>query len=75
MKKKIKIFSILLVVIILISTILIITLNKKETELRINSAYLTIPGKYVTIVQNNVNRRTFPWIRFLKLPQKKLPYR
>lgn len=34
MKKKIKIFSILLVVIILISTILIITLNKKETELR-----------------------------------------
>lgn len=34
MKKKIKIFSILLVVIILISTILIITLNKKEIELR-----------------------------------------
>lgn len=34
MKKKIKVFSILLVIIILISTILIITLNKKATELR-----------------------------------------
>ena len=25
-----------------------------ETELKINSAYVTIPGKYVTIVQNSV---------------------
>ena len=29
---------------------------EKETELRINSAYLTIPGKYVTIVQNSVKK-------------------
>lgn len=27
---------------------------EEETELKINSAYVTIPGKYVTIVQNNV---------------------
>ena len=25
-----------------------------ETELKINSAYVTIPGKYVTIVQNSI---------------------
>ena len=29
---------------------------EEEINLRINSAYLTIPGKYVTIVQNNVKR-------------------
>ncbi len=27
---------------------------EEETELKINSAYATIPGKYVTIVQNSV---------------------
>ena len=27
---------------------------EKETDLRINSSYVTIPGKYVTIVQNSV---------------------
>ena len=27
---------------------------EEETELKINSAYVTIPGKYVTIVQNNI---------------------
>ena len=27
---------------------------EEETELKINSAYVTIPGKYVTIVQNSV---------------------
>ena len=29
---------------------------EEETGLRINSAYVTIPGKYVTIVQNNVTK-------------------
>lgn len=27
---------------------------EEETNLKINSAYITIPGKYITIVQNNV---------------------
>ena len=27
---------------------------EEETELKINSAYATIPGKYITIVQNSV---------------------
>lgn len=27
---------------------------EKETELKINSSYVTIPGKYVTIVQNSI---------------------
>lgn len=27
-----------------------------ETNLKINSAYVTIPGKYVTIVQNSINK-------------------
>ena len=27
---------------------------EKETDLRINSAYVTVPGKYVTIVQNSI---------------------
>ena len=25
-----------------------------ETELKINSAYVTVPGKYITIVQNSI---------------------
>ena len=29
---------------------------EEETGLKINSAYVTIPGKYVTIVQNNVTK-------------------
>ncbi len=29
---------------------------EKEMNMRINSAYITIPGKYVTIVQNSVTR-------------------
>ena len=29
---------------------------EKEINLRINSAYLTIPGKYVTIVQNSIKK-------------------
>ena len=29
---------------------------EEETNLKINSAYLTIPGKYITIVQNNVTK-------------------
>jgi len=29
---------------------------EEETELKINSAYVTIPGKYVTIVQNSVSK-------------------
>ncbi len=29
---------------------------EEETELKINSAYVTIPGKYVTIVQNSVTK-------------------
>ncbi|MCI9063047.1 MAG: cell division protein FtsA [Clostridia bacterium] len=29
---------------------------EEETGLKINSAYVTIPGKYVTIVQNNVSK-------------------
>ncbi len=29
---------------------------EEETELKINSAYVTIPGKYVTIVQNSVQK-------------------
>ncbi len=29
---------------------------EEETELKINSAYATIPGKYVTIVQNSVSK-------------------
>ena len=29
---------------------------EEESQLRINSAYVTIPGKYVTIVQNSVTR-------------------
>ena len=27
---------------------------QKETELKINSSYVTIPGKHVTIVQNSI---------------------
>ena len=27
-----------------------------ETELKINSSYVTIPGKYVTIVQNSITK-------------------
>ena len=30
--------------------------TEKETQMKINSAYLTIPGKYVTIVQNNIKK-------------------
>lgn len=30
--------------------------TEKETNIRINSAYLTIPGKYVTIAQNSVRK-------------------
>lgn len=30
--------------------------TEKEANIRINSAYLTIPGKYVTIVQNSVRK-------------------
>lgn len=30
--------------------------TEKEVDMRINSAYLTIPGKYVTIVQNSVKK-------------------
>ncbi len=33
-----------------------ITAAEEETGLKINSAYLTIPGKYVTLVQNNVTK-------------------
>ena len=29
---------------------------EEETNLKINSAYVTIPGKYVTIVQNSITR-------------------
>ena len=29
-------------------------MQNHETDLKINSAYVTIPGKYVTIVQNSV---------------------
>ena len=29
---------------------------EEETELKINSAYVTIPGKYVTIVQNSIQK-------------------
>ena len=29
---------------------------EEETEMEINSAYLTIPGKYVTIVQNSITK-------------------
>ena len=29
---------------------------EEETELRINSAYVTIPGKYITIVQNSIRK-------------------
>lgn len=29
---------------------------ERETEMEINSAYLTIPGKYVTIVQNSITK-------------------
>lgn len=29
---------------------------ESETELKINSAYVTIPGKYVTIVQNSITK-------------------
>ena len=29
---------------------------EEETNLKINSAYVTIPGKYITIVQNSVTR-------------------
>ena len=32
----------------------VITEAEAETDLKINSAYVTIPGKYVTIVQNSV---------------------
>ena len=31
-------------------------MNLEETELKINSAYVTIPGKYVTIVQNSITK-------------------
>ncbi len=30
--------------------------TEEETNLKINSAYVTIPGKYVTIVQNSITR-------------------
>ena len=29
---------------------------EEETNLKINSAYVTIPGKYITIVQNNITK-------------------
>ena len=29
---------------------------EEETELKINSAYVTIPGKYITIVQNSIRK-------------------
>ena len=31
---------------------------EKEINMKINSAYITIPGKYVTIVQNSVTKRS-----------------
>ena len=31
-------------------------MQKKEAEIKINSAYLTIAGSYVTIVQNSVTK-------------------
>lgn len=30
---------------------------EKEMEMKINSAYITIPGKYITIVQNSVTKK------------------
>ena len=41
---------------------------EEETEFRINSAYVTIPGKYVTIVQNNVSKEVKD--RFTGITQK-----
>ena len=31
---------------------------ESDTDLKINSAYVTIPGKYVTIVQNSITKET-----------------
>ena len=31
---------------------------ESDTDLKINSAYVTIPGKYVTIVQNSISKET-----------------
>lgn len=31
-------------------------MTEDETNLKINSAYVTIPGKYVTIVQNSITK-------------------
>ena len=41
---------------------------EEETEFRINSAYVTIPGKYVTIVQNSVSKEVKD--RFTGITQK-----
>lgn len=31
---------------------------EKDMEMKINSAYITVPGKYITIVQNDIYRQT-----------------
>ncbi len=43
---------------------------EEETELKINSAYVTIPGKYVTIVQNSVLKEVKD--KFVGISQKDL---
>ena len=35
-----------------------ITEAEKELDMKINSAYITIPGKYITIVQNSITKET-----------------
>ena len=36
-----------------------------ETNLKINSAYVTIPGKYVTIVQNSITKEAKEYLKSL----------
>ena len=43
---------------------------EEETELKINSAYVTIPGKYVTIVQNSITKEVKD--KFVGISQKDL---
>ena len=48
---------------------------KSSEAARLDDAVLYVHDTFVVYMVSNVDRRTFLWIRFLRLPQKKLLYR
>ena len=48
--------------------------TEKEANIRINSAYLTIPGKYITIVQNSVKKEIMTFFYPIRILLIKIKY-